>query len=277
MEVYYTTSCQHFSLKAFFVFRRVKMKKELIFENVEFGKLTIIEKNGKPWFVGKEIAETLGYQNPQKAIRDHCKGVNEMDLPTSGGIQTKNIIPEPDLYRLIMRSKLPAIERFQDWVVEEVLPSIRKTGSYSTISVPKTEKYEVAKSHVDLELFVQRYLRTSEASQLGIIHAVYEEHGVSTKLLPVYTRDVKVTFSATDLLKKYDYKVSAKAFNVRMIKHGYMENKERTSRGAIKTFKALTSKGLEYGQNDTSKHNPRETQPHYFEDSFKELFELIAI
>jgi len=70
-----------------------------------------------------------------KAIRDHCKGVNETFIPSAGGMQTMKIISESDIYRLIMRSKLEEAEKFQDWVVEEVLPSIRKRGMYATDNV----------------------------------------------------------------------------------------------------------------------------------------------
>lgn len=90
----------------------------------------IIDKCGKVWFVAKDVAEVLGYTNPQKAIRDHCKGVNDSLVPSTGGAQSTKVIPEPDVYRLIIRSKLPTAERFQKWVFEEVLPSIRKTGAY---------------------------------------------------------------------------------------------------------------------------------------------------
>lgn len=86
--------------------------------------------DGEPWFVAKDVAELLGYAQTAKAIRTHCKGVSEMDTPSRGGVQTVKIIPERDVYRLIMRSKLPAAARFEDWVVGEVLPAIRRTGSY---------------------------------------------------------------------------------------------------------------------------------------------------
>ncbi|ABK98742.1 BRO-N domain-containing protein [Pelobacter propionicus] len=90
-----------------------------------------IERNGEPWFVGKDVAEILGYAAPRNAIRDFCKGGIKSMLPTGGGLQEMTIIPERDLYRLIMRSKLPAAERFEEWVVAEVLPAIRKTGFYN--------------------------------------------------------------------------------------------------------------------------------------------------
>ncbi|MCO1336531.1 phage antirepressor [Microbulbifer sp. OS29] len=90
----------------------------------------VVERDSETWFVAKDVAEVLGYKNPHKAIREHCKGVNEMVTPTPGGQQTVKVIPERDIYRLIMRSKLPEAQAFEEWVVDHVLPSIRKTGSY---------------------------------------------------------------------------------------------------------------------------------------------------
>lgn len=96
-----------------------------------------IELNGEILFVGKDIAEVLGYSAPSKAVIDHCKGITKMVIPSeNGGDQETNMIPERDLYRLIMRSRLPEAEKFEDWVVGEVLPSIRKTGSYSVSNNP---------------------------------------------------------------------------------------------------------------------------------------------
>lgn len=94
-----------------------------------------VEIGGAPWFVGKDIAQALGYANPRKAVRDHCKnpkpvGRNE-SFPPDLDPQLV-IINEPDLYRLIVKSQLPDAQRFERWVFEEVLPAIRKTGSYGT-------------------------------------------------------------------------------------------------------------------------------------------------
>ena len=121
------------------------MKDELkIFENEAFGKVRVIEKNNEPWFVGKDVAEALGYSQPAKAIREHVKdthkGVSEMDTP--GGRQQIIIIDEAGLYSLVLRSKLPAAEAFQEWVVAEVIPSIRKTGSYSVNQDMKAKEVE---------------------------------------------------------------------------------------------------------------------------------------
>ncbi|MGL4848970.1 MAG: BRO-N domain-containing protein [Clostridium sp.] len=82
-----------------------------------------LQIEGKPYFVGKDVAEKLGYSNPTKAVSTHCKGVSKMGIPSTGGIQQMSVIPESDLYRLIIKSKLPEAEKFEAWVMEEVLPT----------------------------------------------------------------------------------------------------------------------------------------------------------
>lgn len=104
-----------------------------IFTNPEFGNVrTLTEEDGTILFCGKDVAEALGYERPSKAIIDHCKGVLKRDTLTNGGIQELSYITEPDLYRLIVASKLPSAQKFERWVFEEVLPTIRKTGGYLT-------------------------------------------------------------------------------------------------------------------------------------------------
>lgn len=102
------------------------------FTNDVFGNIRGAEINGKPYFVGKDIAIALGYAKPTDAVRKHCKGVSKMEIPTNGGVQKVSIISEGDLYRLIAHSKLPEAEKFESWVFDEVLPSIRKHGMYAT-------------------------------------------------------------------------------------------------------------------------------------------------
>jgi len=102
-------------------------------------RIRTISINGDPYFVASDVCRVLGYQNSRKAINDHCKGCNETVLPTAGGPQRVSVIPERDVYRLIMRSRLPAAQRFEDWVVGTVLPAIRKTGSYSVTQVRELE------------------------------------------------------------------------------------------------------------------------------------------
>lgn len=106
-----------------------------IYQNEQFGAIRTIEENGKVLFCGSDVAKALGYANPRKALGDHCKGVTKRDTLTDGGAQSLSFIPEGDLYRLITHSKLPTAEKFEKWVFDEVLPSIRKTGGYGNIEL----------------------------------------------------------------------------------------------------------------------------------------------
>lgn len=104
-----------------------------IFENAEFGEVrTLLDENNEVWFVGKDVATTLGYSQTAQAIRKHVdeedKGVFEMNTP--GGKQNVAIINESGMYSLILSSKLPTAKKFKHWVTSDVLPSIRKTGAY---------------------------------------------------------------------------------------------------------------------------------------------------
>lgn len=101
-----------------------------IFKNEEFGEVRTIEKNGSVLFCGSDIAKALGYARPADAISAHCKGVCVLPTPSAGGVQNTKFITEGDIYRLIAHSKLPSAERFERWVFDEVLPSIRKNGGY---------------------------------------------------------------------------------------------------------------------------------------------------
>lgn len=107
-----------------------------LFQHPQFGDITVVmSEDGKPLFKGNDVARALGYKIVEKAVRSYCKAPSILDAPSAGGIQKTKFIPEHDVYRLVMRSKLPEAERFQDWVVEEVLPCIRQTGGYMTDSL----------------------------------------------------------------------------------------------------------------------------------------------
>ncbi len=109
-----------------------------LFNHPEFGGVRVVNKN-EPWFVGKDVAEALGYSNPQKALRDHVSDKfkrTERIVHPLGGAQDTILINEAGMYKLVMRSKLPSAEKFSDWVCEEVLPSIRKTGMYINPNAP---------------------------------------------------------------------------------------------------------------------------------------------
>lgn len=104
-----------------------------IFNSNEFGKIRTFEENGKAFFCGSDVAKALGYDQPHKAIKQHCKadgGITHTVTDNLGRKQQAKFIDEGNLYRLIAHSKLPTAEKFEHWVFDEVLPTIRKTGGY---------------------------------------------------------------------------------------------------------------------------------------------------
>lgn len=109
-----------------------------IFENPEFGSVRTIEVNGEPYFVGKDVAEILGYERATKAVADHVDTEDRDEVPIQdsiGRMQNTPVINESGLYSLILSSKLPKAKEFKHWVTSEVLPSIRKHGAYMTDDV----------------------------------------------------------------------------------------------------------------------------------------------
>lgn len=105
-----------------------------IFKNEEFGSVRIVTIDGEPWFVGKDVAEALGYGNSRQALKTNVdeddRGVHPVDTPS--GIQDMTVINESGLYSLVLSSKLASAKRFKKWVTSEVIPSIRKNGAYMT-------------------------------------------------------------------------------------------------------------------------------------------------
>lgn len=103
----------------------------LTVSNSEFGKLEILMEDGKELFPATECAKILGYVDPGKAVRTHCQGCAKRTVTDAmGHRQIANYIPEGDLYRLIIRSRLPAAQKFEKWLFDEVLPELRRTGGY---------------------------------------------------------------------------------------------------------------------------------------------------
>ncbi len=105
-----------------------------IFSNSEFGQVRVVEQNGEPWFVGKDVAEILGYTNPSKALADHVDDEDKLnnDSLSSLGQRGGWLINESGVYSLVLSSKLPKAKQFKRWVTSEILPAIHKHGAYMT-------------------------------------------------------------------------------------------------------------------------------------------------
>lgn len=119
-----------------------------IFENPAFGKVRVVEQGGEPWFIGKDVAEILGYERADNAIRNHVDDEDKLmhQISASGQNRNMTIINESGLYSLILSSKMPKAKEFKRWVTSEVLPAIRKTGGYIAGSEKMSDAELMAKA-----------------------------------------------------------------------------------------------------------------------------------
>ena len=167
------------------------------YTNPEFGPVRAVERDGEPWFVGKDVARALGYSDQAKAIRIHVdeedKGVDEMATP--GGTQNVTIINESGLYSLILSSKLPAAKKFKRWVTAEVLPALRRNGGYINGQATMSDAEIMAKALVVAQnTIAQRDKRISEltvTTQIMQPKADYFDELVDRNLLTNFRETAK--------------------------------------------------------------------------------------
>ncbi|CAB3784245.1 BRO-N domain-containing protein [Pararobbsia alpina] len=239
-------------------------------------------------FVGKDVCSALAYADSTTAMRSHCRGVQKLHpIPDAKGrLQDTRVLTEADVLRLIVSSTLPAAEHFERWVFEEVLPAIRKTGSYQAPGTPqRSAKMEAEIAGAEL---YARLLRPAPSSQVAMIAKIVENNGGDPKFLPAYAVDAAPdqlsgssmpTKPLSALLSDHGIRMSAQAFNKLLAEAGYIEERTRPSssgKDGVKRFWAITDLGLRYGKNLTPPNNPRETQPHWYVERFAELHELVV-
>lgn len=167
-----------------------------IFESPEFGKMHALTINGEPWAYANEVAAALGYKNPRQAIVDHVdpedKGVAKRD--TLGGNQDTTIINESGLYSLILGSKLPKAKEFKRWVTSEVLPTLRKTGSYGKKPAPADPS-----ALADLVRATSQLMRDQRKNVHDIAYA-------AAVIMHQYGVDVPAEFLATQGEREYTFR-----------------------------------------------------------------------
>ncbi|EQJ86410.1 BRO family, N-terminal domain protein [Clostridioides difficile P48] len=204
-----------------------------IFKNNDFGEIRVIELNGEPWFVGKDVAETLGYKDTSDALKRHVddedKGVGE--IPTPGGNQNMKIINESGLYSLILSSKLSTAKKFKHWVTRDVLPSIRKTGTYSTKSKDESEiKYMNAQARLknararEAKIYLELADKVDIKEYKQIMYSKTTELLSGETLIPLPKIDKK-TYSATEVGKMLGISANkvgglANAYNLKTDEYG---------------------------------------------------------
>lgn len=182
------------------------MKNELkIFENEAFGKVRIIEKNNEPWFVGKDVADILGYKNGSRDINVHVDEEDRLkyQIRTAGQAREQTLINESGLYSLILYSKLPAAKKFKRWVTSEILPSIRKTGSYSVNQDIKAREVE-ARLNNSRARVASTFLKVAQMTDLLEYKHICQQKAAEVlsglPLLPMEEAK-EITYSATDIGK----------------------------------------------------------------------------
>lgn len=165
-----------------------------IFKNEVFGEVRVAGTNEEPLFCAKDVATALGYSDTADAIQRHCKSGKKVFCPHKNGMGGTNMvyIPEKDVYRLIMRSNLPNAEQFQDWVCDEVLPSIRKHGGYLT-----PDKIEEVLSNPDTIIRLAMQLKDEQSKRRDA-----EQH------IAILTHTNK-TYTATEVAKEIGMRSAA--------------------------------------------------------------------
>lgn len=237
-----------------------------IFENAEFGQIRTAEVDGEPWFVGKDVAEALGYAEPRSAVSKKVeevdRGVAEMETPS--GKQNMTIINESDLYALIFGSKLESAKRFKHWVTSEVLPAIRKHGAYAvdellnnpemaikafTALKEEREKNKRLQTDVDRmkpkEIFADAVSASKTSILIGDLAKILKQNGINTGQNRLF-----------ETLRKDGYLIKQKGSNWNMptqraMEMGLFEIKESThidGNGCNVTTKTtkVTGKGQQY-------------------------------
>ena len=193
-----------------------------LFENPEFGSVRIIVKeNGEPLFCLRDVATCLGYANPSASVNDICNDGYAILIPIQdslGRTQEAKFGPESEVYRLIFGSKLDSAKKFQDWVFKEVLPSIRKTGSYSVQKAPQT--------YIEA---LEETLRLAKENERLVLENKKQAKEV-TKLNSKIENDAPKIEMYNDLINSHDcisttelakiYKMSTMKFNAEMRAHG---------------------------------------------------------
>lgn len=260
----------------------------LSFDSAEFGKVRLIQEEGRVLFCAVDVCKALGYSNARDAVRRHVDegDVVKRDTPTTSGVQEVSFLDEGGVYALIFGSKLPAARAFKRWVTGEVLPSLRKTG-----------QYQIARPAVNVEavqvelLFVEtaaRMLNVSNSGKLGMLQTIQRQHGLPN-LLPSYAIDApsdatdgssRPTFSATEGLKQHGVSMGVRYFNALLESNGLLTKMRRPSTkspGKEKEFWAITPKGLLYGKNIVDPRCQRETQPHWYQSRFAELLAKVGL
>ena len=248
-----------------------------IFNNPQFGEIRVaVGANNEPIFCASDLCSALGYSNSRDAVARHIDEddvVKHDTIDSLGRNQAVTYVTESGMYSLVFGSKLESAKQFKRWVTSDILPTLRKTGTY-TIAKQNNPKLQDAEVAVFLIREIKQDLRLNDASVLGMYQSLADPYGLA---IPQYVPSRGILKSASVLLKEIGATMSAIKFNALLVAKGYLEEKVRPSvNGAVKKFKSITAIGEPYGENQVSPKNQKETQPQWYADKFRELYNLVT-
>ena len=222
-----------------------------IFNNADFGDIRTVEQDGGIWFVGKDVAEALGYSNPSNAVISHVDDEDKLrtQIKYAGQNREVSIINESGLYSLVLSSKLPSAKAFKRWITSEVIPSIRKTGSYNKPSKQPTTQQEQRAKAMLLNAQSRQcklWLRLAETTDLpDYKHICQQKAGevlAGSPVLPMQKAEKK-TLSATEIGKilgitAHKVGMLANKFALKSDAYGkYFYDKSPNSNKQVETFR----------------------------------------
>lgn len=211
-----------------------------IFKNEEFGEIRTIEVNNQPWFVGKDVADILGYRNGSRDINNHVEEEDRLKykIGTAGQLREQTLINESGLYSLILSSKLPKAKEFKRWVTSEVLPTIRKAGGYINGSEAMSDSEIMAKA-----LLVAQ--KTIEANKEKINQLMSDNERMKPKALfadAVANSDGTILIGElAKLIKQNGYDIGQKRLFAWMRENGYLIKQKGSS------YNMPTQRAMEMG------------------------------
>jgi anti-repressor protein len=224
-----------------------KESKVTKFDHKVFGQLRVVIVDGKEMFVANDVANILGYKIPKDAVKTHCKSLILLkggdSAPLTSSPRGINVIPEKDVYRLIMRSNLPQAEDFQDWVMEHILPTLRKSGGYvSDVDQIINTFYKNEDPHVkeviraglnfqkDNQHKVDFFGDVADVSNLKTMNDVAKAFGAGRNKLYAKLREMKILMEGNSPYQQY-------------CTQGYFKVKQITRNGILHNVTLVTGKG----------------------------------
>jgi prophage antirepressor-like protein len=254
------------------------------FESHQFR--TIVDELGEPWFIAMDVAVILEYSDAYELTKRLDDDEKQNRQIAGFGPRGVTVINESGMYESLFGCSKPIAKPFKKWLKTEVLPTIRKTGTYvkSGLQLLPTADQRAAEMRLQLEFaeLTAKFLGLSDTSKQRMASQVAVHAGIPTALLPAYS-DEQLTEATSTLLAKHGSTLAAARVHVYLEGMGFLKQlgreghavKDGKRQAVTKHFWSIVGDGLQYGKNETSRENPRQTQPRWYVDTFASLLDKV--